>query len=269
MSKLNSVFDCNIHSPNEDGWLQKDFESMKNNMISQNVAGGNLIYFPKPKQIPIDEVISMCKLNGYFDVIRVVDPVNEDVERVVEDSLSKGVIGFKLHPRIHEFQLNDERIFKVCEMIEDANVPLLICSFFDGGWSSYKLESNQFFDLAQKFPDQTFVWMHAGGPKVTEFTFMAKRNQNVYLDTSFTQNYFKFGIVPSEMAYGFYTTQGQKWIFGSDYPNFSFDAARTALMQIIETIPTEHAVIDLEQRIFVENARHVFPKHRFFESSPK
>lgn len=259
-----SIFDCNIHSPSEKGWSHRDFEEVELEMSKSNTLGGNVIYFPKPGQIPLPQLVSMCTSNGKLEVIRVIDPFNEDIKRAIFESFSDGVIGFKLHPRIYRHHLDNDKIIEICETISEFNSPLLICTFPDGSWNRIKLNNNQFFDLASRFPDQKFVWMHAGGHRVTEFIFAAKRNKNVYLDTSFTQNYFKFGVVPTELAHGLFSTQGSNWIFGSDYPHFPFNVAREALLNIMKLIPTNYSIENLEQKIFLENACKVFPQHRFF-----
>lgn len=157
--------------------------------------------------------------NVYY--VREVDPTRNYRKDLVEISASNAS-GIKLHPRLRGFNLESKNVYKAIEKCVNNNLQIImICSFWDGTWNRYKLEINQFANLADAFPDQKFIWAHAGGHHILDFLFMARRRQNVLLDTSFTQTYYFSGSVFDDLIYSI-NSAPTKFIFGSDFEKFDY-----------------------------------------------
>lgn len=261
----NPIFDINIHSPSLNGWTNREFVQTLNEMSRSRVTGGNLVYFPKQNQLSLHELRELCDETRKLGVIRCVDPIRESVDDVLDECIQEAVVGFKLHPRIHRHSLMDYKVWDFCSKVQDTELPIVICSWFDGTWSELRIDPTHFVELALAFPKVRFIWAHSGGLKVSEFVFNAKSLCNVYLDTSFISNYFKFGVVLDELAYGLYTTRDSKWVFGSDYPSFNFEEAKEAFDQVMERIPMTLRDVGLKLNVQFNNARNLFQNHIVFQ----
>lgn len=69
------------------------------------------------------------------------------------------------------------------------------------------------------------MFSHAGGYKILDFIEICEFNKNVWLDFSFTQNYFgmigtkeELKAVTDIIRYAFKSTMKDRILFGSDYP---------------------------------------------------
>lgn len=226
--------------------------------------GGNLIYFSGQQKDTLREIVDIAKSLRKFEVIRCIDPTSEDPDHTISQGIDSGVVGFKLHPRIHNFNLSHPNVLTICENLQKLRLPIYICAFDDGTWSRLGVSSFQFCDLADRFPTVQFVWMHAGGYRVSEFMFNARRRKNVFLDLSFSVNYFTFGSVPQDLAYSIFSMSGQNWLFGSDNPNFSLEQALEATDKIFMEIPQNFKSESIKELLLIKNAQRLFPNHVCF-----
>lgn len=263
MRYLEGIFDINIHGSLETGWSREYFEFVNSTSYRAGIIAGNLTYFPELSEINLGDLVSLAKSSGRFEVIRAVDIINEDVEKVSRETLDLGCVGFKLHPRIFQHSLENNKIFELCEAAKEIGVPIQICSFDDGTWNRLGLNVDHFANLSDRFPGTTFIFMHAGGHRVLDFMFIARRRSNVYLDVSFSMNYFRVDVMQKLYSFSLQSMQGKRWLFGSDYPHVNFDdAISTAKTLSCETDDESRG--KLASQLFLENARQVFPRHVWF-----
>lgn len=119
--------------------------------------------------------------------------------------------GFKIHPRAHEWNLDDVRIWtlmdEVCCLAEVKKVPVLIHT----GLSDFELP-NKFEHWFAKYPDVIFIVAHCKA--VDEVISLFTKYQNVYGDTAFLP-YMDFAKVESQ---GYV----KRLLFGTDFPITSY-----------------------------------------------
>ena len=116
-----------------------------------------------PKQVrSINEFISeVVKSNpDLFTGFGTLHPDSDDVEGDFNHLISLGLKGVKLHPDFQQFALNEDRAFKMGEVINKGGVPVLIhCGDFRYNYSN----PEQLKPFLDKFPDMTVIGAHFAG----------------------------------------------------------------------------------------------------------
>lgn len=147
------------------------------------------IFGPVKKQV--DYILEANKkYEGYIYWNIVYDPNNpEDSIHIIED-LKKKVpfAGVKIHPVIHETNINDEKYYPLWEFA--ANNDIVISAHT---WSPFTDNPKQsyanpllFSDVLYDYPDLQIILGHAGGKKqfYSDVFDFAANFENVYLDFS-------------------------------------------------------------------------------------
>ncbi len=138
-------------------------------------------------------------------------PDSEDVERDVEEIISLGLCGVKLHPDIQGFFADDEKCNKIYRAIE-GKLPLLI----HAGDERYKMsDPERIAKVAKAYPKLTLIAAHFGG-----YSQWEKAREclsplpNVFVDTSSSLTF-----LTDEKILEYIDAYGEdKVMFGTDYP---------------------------------------------------
>ena len=214
-----TINDCHFHLDSSQS-LKKSIDQLKKISDSKKIEKLLVISLKEEPWNYKDFCQEIEKLQNVY-YVREVDPTKNYKEDLSSISASRAS-GIKLHPRLRNFNLKDKNVYRIVERSANKDLKIVvICSFWDGSWNKYQLEENQFADLADAFPNQKFIWAHSGGHKILDFMFMARRRQNVFLDTSFTQNYFFSGSVFDDLVYSI-NSLPHKFLFGSDFENLNY-----------------------------------------------
>jgi predicted TIM-barrel fold metal-dependent hydrolase len=180
--------------------------------------------------VPNEEIAAAARAND--DVLipfASVDPHRPDAvdeaKRLIRDH---GVRGFKLHPNIQAFFPNDESVYPLYDVIQDARLPVIFHTGHSGigaglpGGGGIRLKySNpiQVDDVAVDFPDLKIVLAHPSFPWQDEAISVALHKQQVYIDLSgWSPKYF-----PSQLVQYANTLLRDRVLFGSDYPMITPD----------------------------------------------
>ena len=152
--------------------------------------------------------------SGRFIGFGTLHPDSDDIERDVEELVSLGLRGVKLHPDIQGFKLDDYRCLKIYDVIE-GKLPLLLHT----GDSRYDLSNpNRLRPILEIYPNLTVIAAHFGGYSVWEDAFRMLRGfPNLYVDTS--SSFWKLtddDVRRYVEGYGV-----DRVLFGSDYPMWS------------------------------------------------
>lgn len=146
--------------------------------------------------------------NSFIPVEYVTNKFQETLTEVV-----------KYHARIERYSKD--------EVIRDIKVRkpkgVIIDTLNDPYWAVY-----DYWEIARTFPEIQFLFSHAGGYKILDFIEICEFNKNVWLDFSYTQNYFgmigekpELKIISESIRYAFKSTIKNRVLFGSDYPYMS------------------------------------------------
>jgi predicted TIM-barrel fold metal-dependent hydrolase len=108
-----------------------------------------------------------------------VNPWLDDCVQLFDRAVNEwGCKGLKLHPISDAFQANDDLVYPLIEMAAKFKIPVQIHSHQPGSQPAL------IGDLAERFPDVTFIMAHMGMNLYKDAIFVARILKNVVLETS-------------------------------------------------------------------------------------
>jgi len=240
------IYDSHLHL-DDTLPLRQSVELVSNKCNAAGVSGGLIIHMNNPfwKAQQLSDILlenpSFCM---------AINPDLSSGPKEIKNQLIKTNLevckAIKIHPRKQKLTLTSKLMYQITQIAEDLNLPIVICSFDDGSWSRFGLDTEQFLTLADNFPKVKFLWAHSGGHRILEFMFMARRTENVYLDSSYTQTYFFKGAVLSNLNYAIESLPS-RFMFGSDFENLNYE---TEVNKLVNFYVSENKNRDL---FFSEN----------------
>ncbi len=142
-------------------------------------------------------------------------PNSDDLKRDVDELISLGLLGVKLHPDIQNFKIDDYRCLKIYELCEKRNLPILMHT----GDSRYDNSNpNRLLPVMEIYTDLTVIGAHFGGYSIWEEASKKLCNlPNLYVDTCSA-----FFALEKEAALRIIRRySAEKVIFATDYPMWS------------------------------------------------
>lgn len=167
-----------------------------------------------PKQVSsINSFIADAVKNsdGRFTGLGTLHPDSENMEADVNEIISLGLRGVKLHPDIQQVKLDDPRMHKMYELCE-GRLPMLIHT---GDHRYDYSNTNRLIPILDKYPRLTVIGAHFGGWSLWEdATKKLVKYENLLVDCSSSL----YAMTPEKakeliMAYG-----TERVLFGTDYP---------------------------------------------------
>jgi predicted TIM-barrel fold metal-dependent hydrolase len=178
-----------------------------------------------------EEVIHGAKAYGdFFYVFPAINPLEAHAVDKVKAYKLLGIAGIKLHPRIHQYSVENQLCVDVVKEAGAAKLPVLICGFPDGLGLKLGNIPSAFGRLADKAPETKIAYGHSGGHYIIDAMMIAKACKNIYLDLSFSLLYYQKSGVPNDLAYAIQSMQGKKIFWGTDYPDRPY--AKTVEMSL-------------------------------------
>lgn len=168
-----------------------------------------------PKQVKsINEFIS-AEVKKHPDLLTgfgTLHPDSDDIQGDFDYLIELGLKGVKLHPDFQQFALNEERAFKIGEVINNGDVPMLIhCGDFRYNYSN----PEQLKPFLDKFPDITVIGAHfAGWSLWEEATEKLAGTPNLYVDLSSSL----YDLSPETAKRLIHAYGADRVLWGTDYP---------------------------------------------------
>lgn len=154
---------------------------------------------------------AVTESGGRFTGLGTLHPDSADMAADVDEIISLGLKGVKLHPDIQRVQLDDPRMHKMYELCE-GRLPMLIHT----GDNRYDNSNpNRLMPILDKYPRLTVIGAHFGGWSIwEEATKKLYGYRNFLVDCSSSL----YAISPEKakeliLAYGV-----ERVLFGTDYP---------------------------------------------------
>ena len=168
-----------------------------------------------PKQVKsINEFIaeSVNKYPDMFTGFGTLHPDSEDIQGDFDYLIELGLKGVKLHPDFQQFAMNDERAFKIGEVVSAGNVPMLVhCGDFRYNYSN----PEQVKPFLDKFPEIPFIGAHFAGWSVwEEATEKLAGTPNLYVDLCSSL----YALSPEAAVELIHAYGADKVLWGTDYP---------------------------------------------------
>lgn len=154
---------------------------------------------------------TVASSGGTMTGLGTLHPDSDDLKGDVEDILSLGLRGVKLHPDFQGFRIDDSRCMRIYELCE-GRLPILMHT----GDSRYDFSNpNRLKPVLETFPDLTVIGAHLGGWSIwEEATRELHGIPNLYVDCSSTL----YALSPEKARELIRLYGANKVLFGIDYP---------------------------------------------------
>ncbi|MDX8549483.1 amidohydrolase family protein [Methanospirillum sp. J.3.6.1-F.2.7.3] len=153
----------------------------------------------------------------------------------------KCCVGMKIHPRIQNIELDDQRVERAFEIAEQYGMPVEVDIFPWGErLNSPSLKPFALHPITQKFPNIKIIIAHCGAPHILETMLLAKSNKNIYIDLSFFLKYFEgFSFIqdlePLCKKIGY-----ERFVYGSDFPYINLNQYIVIVQNMFEDITNKN-----------------------------
>ena len=181
-----------------------------------------------PKQVSsINNFIaaSVAASGGRFTGLGTLHPDSEDIAADVNEIISLGLKGVKLHPDIQQVKLDDHRMLKMYELCE-GRLPMLLHT----GDCRYDYSNpNRMLPILDIYKDLTVIGAHFGGWSIwEEATEVFAGRENFYVDCSSSL----YAISPEKAKELMHAYGTDRVLFGTDYPLWTPESELERFMQV-------------------------------------
>jgi len=269
-------FDFNIHLPNEAqdsegkprySETETSCESLNENFdrakpfLAKNLQGAQFVFLnpallEQPEKLKktiarIKNIVpeSRFSLTPEF---RSIDSLDVAVEAEID--------GLKFHSYLQQIRESDfEAVLRLCKSAAERKMPLSFCTSY-GTSLMYDCDNLKLAAyIAQHVAKTPIILLHSGGRRVLDAMLLADSCGNVFLESSFTAQYYRGGPVYEEILFAFRKLGPSKIVHGSDYPYVSVEAAVSLTMELCDKAGFSEKEKDL---VFWDNARSLFTPDR-------
>ena len=201
----------------------------------------------------IDE---LGELINEFDNVKILLDMNPNKSNLIkrfEKYITKyNFWGLKLHPRLNNFNLLNEKVLKLVNVAGRLNKPVIVDCFPDGNSLINNFNPSDYGILSNHCKNTNIIASHMGGHFVIDMMLIAKRCQNLYLNLAYTLLYYRGSSVVQDLIYCINSIKSKKIFYGSDYPDREF-------LETINFTKKEFKKFKLkktyQENIFYNNAR--------------
>ena len=197
-----------------------------------------------PKHVPVINQFIADKVKEYpeFYGFGTIHPDMESKEETIQSILDLGLKGIKIHPETQGFNLDDPKLYEICDMFR-GKLPLLIHC---GDYRYDNSHPYRLVHLLRNFPDLTVIAAHFGGWSIPDMAVEYLEKENCYMDCSSSM----FTLGPRRMKELIRIYGAERILFGSDYPmwNPKFELNRFMGLALTD---------DENQLILQDNAKRI------------
>lgn len=148
---------------------------------------------------------------------------SKDTPGLIGNIGNSRIRGIKFHSYVQRITRSDyPKVLELCRIAQEQNKFIAIDTSF-GTSKMYDYDNLELAcficDHIQRAP---IILLHSGGARVKEALLLALDKANVFLETSFSVNYFLGSSVEIDLAFAFKKIGAKRVIYGSDFPYVSF-----------------------------------------------
>lgn len=159
-------------------------------------------------------IVSECEKHPQFFGFGTMHQDFEEKEAEVERISEMGLHGIKIHPDTQEFNIDDERMFPLYDILQSKNMPVLIhCGDYRYDFS----HPRRVRKILHEFPKLTVIGAHFGGWSVWDLALEYLRNERCMVDVS--SSLMMCGLERGKELIRIYGKE--RVLFGSDFPMWS------------------------------------------------
>lgn len=228
------MFDCNIHLPcggeglddrlcDESVMGEKELLTCFEHhlpILQEYISAGNFMLFNETL-LPEEASNFTSTVRNKFPDARFTALGNirnpEESQRLV--ALKKaGIDAVKFHCYIQKLEESDfPKVMELAKIAVELNMPIFIDASY-GSTGMYRYDNLKLAAfLLEEITTIPVVILHSGGSRILEAFLLADACPNVYLETSFSLQYYLGSSVEQDMAF-VYKKVSEKVIYASDFP---------------------------------------------------
>ena len=181
-------------------------------------------------------------------------PEDEDLYEYVEEALSQGMKGFKIHPEVQNFDPAHPRLKDVYRMMNEAGAVLHIHSAktpIPCRWTGVE----NFRRLLKLAPELKIVVAHGALPEFRAY-YEFSRDHPIYFDLAMVGMDYPGIWKVDEFFLEKVREEPEKFLFGTDFPNIPYEWKRQ-----IEVVYKWGLSAEALERIFWRNAEKLYGLH--------
>lgn len=180
----------------------------------------------KPEQVVSinDFIIETVKTYPQFIGYGTMHPDFLNIEEEILRIINAGLKGIKIHPDFQMRNIDDEKMYKIYDVVSDK-IPIL---FHIGDVTKDYSNPLRLKKVLKDFPKLKTIAAHMGGYRVWEESKDILKGENVWVDTSSS---FKF--IKDDFILELINHYGEdRVLFATDYPMWDFSDEYTRLMSL-------------------------------------
>ena len=214
-------YDAHLHLDDRlSSSLQESFSSLVEGLEEAEVKKCILLHL-NTQPWGFEELIELVNKEERVESFINIDPRDPEVIDLLRYAVKIGYSGLKLHPRLHGYDPDSEKVIELVQEAGKLGIPTLVDAFPDGISLMRGFSPLQYARLATSCPASRLIWAHMGGHKVLDFMLLAKRLDNVFLDCSYSLLYYRGSSITDDILYAMRSMRYKKIFYGSDYPDRS------------------------------------------------
>jgi len=203
-----------------------------------------------------DNVLNSIKENPEavkrLKVFASLNPRSLNKKGRLADWVGRGACGIKLHPLFNFFKPNSKSVYKIYELAQEFNLPIIFHTGLSPAAPEYLrrfVKIDDYLCAVRDFPKVRFILGHGGGySDWTEAIEIAKKYENVYLETS--------GQPPKVISEFVKKIDINKILYGSDWPFYPM------AISIAKTLLATESDKQVRKKIFYSNAQNFFQRKK-------
>ncbi len=262
------IFDSLSHPTISGDWIAEKYNNcchirdMITDMRTYNIKRAFAVGLKNIGNYDEDRYINMVLNEGHglFLPIAFFDfkdlSVNDIRQRLIEMK-SKGYVGIKLHPRITNFLLSDNRLPYIIDFSNELNLIPLLCTFFYCNHQSM-VDNNvdRLSDLLLNCSiDSDIILVHGGLTRLLETMELVRFFPNTVLDLSLTMCKYEGTHLDLDIEYIFKFFD-RRTVIGTDSPEINHETLRRRFDYFASKTTQEKA-----ENIAYKNIESVLTKH--------
>ncbi len=155
-------------------------------------------------------------------------PGEENARELLKRALGEGARGVKLHCHVQKMAPDDRRIFEVCEVLQEARLPLVIHSGKEPSSEAYGVDCRALCPtsaaerILQNFPELTVVVAHLGADEYAEYEALLAKYPNLYFDTAMVVGEYFDDAASGSSPIDIVERNADRILYGSDFPNLPY-----------------------------------------------
>jgi len=167
----------------------------------------------------------------------------------LQKAKSAGVRLIKFHSYVQKISEHDfDDVVKMALMAQYLKMPVCIdASFGTTGMYTYdnlKLAAA----VADKIPKVPVIILHSGGARVIEAMLIADEKKNVFLETSFSIDYYQGSSIENDFAFAYRKIGSHKVLFGSDFPYVDNETSKNNTIRYLDN--NKFTEVEIEKILF-------------------